>query len=110
MDLHRGTQRTCRGCVSLLPPGGPGGSYSLVASMVLSEVPSFFLLSLFKLHYRLHYRLHSSIAARGQNTAPSRSGRAGATPKNFGRLTAHKIGARERGDVNKKQYPCPNER
>src|SRR5437899_4500434 len=86
MDLHRGTQRTCRGCVSLLPPGGPGGSYSLVASMVLSEVPSFFLLSLFK----LHYRLHSSIAERGQNTAPSRSGRGGPSPQKFGALTTPK--------------------
>src|SRR5439155_25379481 len=92
MDLHRGTQRTCRGCVSLLPPGGPGGSYSLVASMVLSEVPSFFLLSLFKLHYRLHYRLHSSIAARGQNTAPSRSGRSATTPQKFWVVAAPKIG------------------
>ncbi len=38
------------------------------------------LLSLFVIHYILHYNLHSPTPARGQKTAPSSSGRAGATP------------------------------
>jgi len=44
------------------------------------------------MHYGLHYKLFAPTLARGQNTAPSCSGRAGATPWNFGRLKAVKFG------------------
>ncbi|PYU52962.1 MAG: hypothetical protein DMG48_01620 [Acidobacteria bacterium] len=60
--------------------------------MVPSEVPSAFLLSVFGMHYGLHYKLFAPTLAHGRNTAPSCSGRAGATSQNFGRLKAVKIG------------------
>src|SRR5947209_1008597 len=42
--------------------------------------------------FLLHTRLIASLYARGQNTAPSSSGWAGATPGNFGRLKAGESG------------------
>src|SRR5713226_9319464 len=51
-----------------------------------------FLLSLSVNHYSLHYKLFAPTPARGQNTAPSYSGRAGAIPRYFGRLKAVKSG------------------
>jgi len=44
------------------------------------------------MHYGLHYKMFVPTPARGQNTAPSCSGRAGVTPRNFGRLKAPKSG------------------
>jgi len=44
------------------------------------------------MHYGLHYKLFAPTLAHGRNTAPSCSGRAGATSQNFGRLKAVKIG------------------
>jgi len=50
------------------------------------------LLSLLVMHYGLHYKMFAPTPARGQNTTPSCSGRAGATPRNFGWLKAVKSG------------------
>lgn len=52
----------------------------------------FLLLSLFVMHYSLHYKMCAPPPARGQDTAPSCSGRAGVTPPNFGRLKAVQSG------------------
>ena len=52
----------------------------------------FLLLLLFVMYCSPHCNLHAPNPARGQNTAPSSSGRAGATPQNFGRLKAVKSG------------------
>src|SRR5207245_10294365 len=47
------------------------------------ECQVFPLLSLFAMHYRAHCKLLAAIPARGQNTAPSCSGRGGAPPRKF---------------------------
>src|SRR6516164_7035821 len=38
--------------------------------MVVSKVPSVFLLSSFEMYYIVHYKLHAPISTRGQNTVP----------------------------------------
>src|SRR6185312_5550826 len=48
--------------------------------MVPSVVTTVLLLSSFAVQYGLHYKLFAPISARGQNTAPRTSVRAGATP------------------------------
>src|SRR5206468_11205294 len=60
--------------------------------MVPSEVPSAFLLSVFGMHYGLHYKLFAPTLARGQNTAPSCSGRAGGAPMKFWRVKDGQFG------------------
>ncbi len=52
----------------------------------------FLLLWLFVMYYSLHYKLLAPTPARGQYTASSCSGRAGAIPRNFGRRKAPKSG------------------
>ena len=49
--------------------------------MVLSVVTTVSSLCSLALYCALHYKLFAPISARGQNTAPSSSGRAGATPR-----------------------------
>jgi len=65
----------------------------LVVSTVLSEVPSFPLLSSFMLHYNLHYKLFAPTPARGEN-GPELLGAGGSDPdKLFGRIDCQKVGS-----------------